>query len=73
MCRVLVACTAPGPRILTAHLLIRRVISVPSDPVVWIVGAKGDNRLHGFRGDTGDLLLPAGAGPLWRAFVISKP
>ena len=34
-----------------------------SDPVVWMVGAEGDNRLHGFKGDTGEPLLPAGAGP----------
>jgi len=32
-----------------------------SDPVVWIVGAEGDNRLHGFRGDTGELLFDGGA------------
>ena len=24
-----------------------------ADPIVWIVGAEGDRRLHGFRGDTG--------------------
>jgi outer membrane protein assembly factor BamB len=24
-----------------------------SDPIVWILGAEGDNRLHGFRGDNG--------------------
>ena len=24
-----------------------------SDPIVWALGAEGDNRLHGFRGDTG--------------------
>jgi hypothetical protein len=24
-----------------------------SDPIVWIIGAEGDNRLHAFRGDTG--------------------
>jgi hypothetical protein len=24
-----------------------------SEPIVWAVGAEGDNRLHGFRGDTG--------------------
>jgi PQQ-like domain len=34
-----------------------------SDPIVWIVGAEGDNRLHGFKGDTGEPLLPAGAAP----------
>jgi outer membrane protein assembly factor BamB len=27
-----------------------------SDPIVWTVGAEGDNRLHAFRGDTGELL-----------------
>jgi hypothetical protein len=27
-----------------------------SEPVVWILGAEGDNRLHGFRGDTGEVL-----------------
>jgi outer membrane protein assembly factor BamB len=25
-----------------------------SSPVVWIVGAEGDNQLHGFKGDTGE-------------------
>jgi hypothetical protein len=34
-----------------------------SDPIVWMVGAEGDNRLHGFKGDTGEPLLPGGAGP----------
>ena len=24
-----------------------------ANPIVWIVGAEGDNRLHGYRGDTG--------------------
>ncbi len=33
-----------------------------SNPIVWILGAEGDRRLHGFRGDTGDLLF-AGGGP----------
>src|SRR6266436_2804693 len=28
-----------------------------ADPIVWIVGAEGDNRLHGFRGDTGEPIL----------------
>jgi hypothetical protein len=28
-----------------------------SDPVVWMLGAQGDNRLHGFRGDTGEPLF----------------
>jgi hypothetical protein len=32
-----------------------------ADPVVWFLGAEGDNRLHAFRGDTGEPLLSAGA------------
>jgi hypothetical protein len=28
-----------------------------SDPVVWMVGAEGDNRLHGFKGDSGEELF----------------
>lgn len=28
-----------------------------ANPIVWIVGAEGDNRLHGFRGDTGEALF----------------
>jgi outer membrane protein assembly factor BamB len=28
-----------------------------SNPVVWIVGAEGDNQLHGFKGDTGEPLF----------------
>lgn len=31
-----------------------------SNPIVWIVGAEGDNRLHGFRGDTGEPLFAGG-------------
>lgn len=27
-----------------------------TNPIVWIVGAEGDDRLHGFRGDTGETL-----------------
>ena len=30
-----------------------------ADPIVWIVGAESDNRLHGFRGDTGEPLVAA--------------
>jgi hypothetical protein len=33
-----------------------------SNPVVWILGAEGDERLHGYRGDTGEPLF-AGGGP----------
>jgi outer membrane protein assembly factor BamB len=32
-----------------------------SNPVVWIVGAEGDDQLHGFRGDTGQPLFNGGA------------
>ena len=28
-----------------------------SNPVVWMLGAEGDNRLHGFKGDTGEELF----------------
>ena len=28
-----------------------------ANPIVWILGAEGDNRLHGLRGDTGDVLF----------------
>jgi len=31
-----------------------------SNPIVWAVGAEGDNRLHGFRGDTGAVLFAGG-------------
>ena len=33
-----------------------------SNPIVWILGAEGDDRLHGYRGDTGEPLF-AGGGP----------
>jgi hypothetical protein len=28
-----------------------------ANPIVWILGAEGDNRLHAFRGDTGEVLF----------------
>jgi hypothetical protein len=31
-----------------------------SDPIVWAVGAEGDDRLHGFRGDTGEEIFTGG-------------
>jgi hypothetical protein len=31
-----------------------------ADPIVWAVGAEGDGRLHGFRGDTGQELYAGG-------------
>jgi hypothetical protein len=31
-----------------------------SNPIVWIAGAEGDERLHGFRGDTGESLFASG-------------
>lgn len=33
-----------------------------SNPIVWIVGAEGDERLHGYRGDSGEPLF-TGGGP----------
>jgi PQQ enzyme-like repeat protein len=33
-----------------------------SNPIVWMVGAEGDGRLHGFRGDNGEPLF-TGGGP----------
>ena len=32
-----------------------------ANPIVWVVGAEGDNRLHGFRGDTGAVIFGGGA------------
>jgi hypothetical protein len=29
--------------------------------MVWIVGAEGDNRLHGFKGDTGEPIFTGGS------------
>ena len=31
-----------------------------ANPIVWAVGAEGDNRLHGFRGDTGAVIFSGG-------------
>jgi outer membrane protein assembly factor BamB len=31
-----------------------------SDPIIWVVGAEGDGRLHGFRGDNGEQLFSGG-------------
>jgi hypothetical protein len=28
-----------------------------ADPIVWVVGAEGDNQLHGFRGDNGQAVF----------------
>jgi hypothetical protein len=28
-----------------------------SNPIVWVLGAEGDNQLHGFRGDTAGTLF----------------
>jgi hypothetical protein len=32
-----------------------------SEPIVWIVGAEGDNRLHAYKGETGEPLLAGGS------------
>jgi outer membrane protein assembly factor BamB len=31
-----------------------------SDPIVWVTGAGGDDLLHGYRGDTGEVLFTSG-------------
>jgi hypothetical protein len=33
-----------------------------SNPIIWIIGAEGDGRMHGYRGDTGEPLF-LGGGP----------
>jgi hypothetical protein len=38
-----------------------------------MVGAEGDNRLHGFKGDAGEPPFPADARPAMMGIVISKP
>jgi PQQ-like domain len=40
-----------------------------ADPIVWSVGAEGDNRLHGFRGDTGQPVFASDPLPGLRHFV----
>jgi len=32
-----------------------------SNPIVWVLGAEGDGRLHGYRGDTGEPLFTGDA------------
>ncbi len=32
-----------------------------ANPIVWILGAEGDDRLHGYRGDTGEPLFDGGS------------
>ena len=40
-----------------------------ADPIVWIAGAERDNRLHGFRGDTGQEVFTGDPLPGLRHFV----
>jgi hypothetical protein len=40
-----------------------------ADPVVWSIGAEGDNQLHGFRGDKGEELFKSDELPGLRQFV----
>jgi hypothetical protein len=40
-----------------------------ADPIIWIVGAEGDEKLHGFRGDTGEALFTGEPLPGLRHFV----
>jgi outer membrane protein assembly factor BamB len=40
-----------------------------ADPIVWVAGAEGDGRLHGFRGDTGQAVIASAKLPQLRHFV----
>ncbi|HUN39447.1 MAG TPA: PQQ-binding-like beta-propeller repeat protein [Acetobacteraceae bacterium] len=40
-----------------------------ADPIVWVAGAEGDERLHGYRGDTGVALYASDPLPGLRHFV----
>jgi outer membrane protein assembly factor BamB len=46
-----------------------------TDPVVWMLGAQGDNRLYGFRADTGERLFVSAALPGLQHFqtLIATP
>jgi hypothetical protein len=67
---VLKIAAAPSPRLATAWCGAVRGAGSPivtttdgrNEPIVWILGAEGDDRLHGFRGDTGQELF-SGGGP----------
>ena len=39
------------------------------DPIIWVVGAHGDNRLHAFRGDTGEQIFLSPALPAARRYA----
>jgi hypothetical protein len=60
----------PSPKISTAWCAAVNgrgapIVTLDDDntsPIVWMVGAEGDDRLHGFRGDTGAPVF-AGGGP----------
>jgi hypothetical protein len=45
-----------------------------NNTIVWVVGASGDQRLHGYDGDTGAVIF-AGGGPneLWQARTRTAP
>jgi hypothetical protein len=42
-----------------------------ANSIVWMVGAEGDNRLHGYRGDAGEELTKGPANP-WRGSATSS-
>ena len=46
-----------------------------SNPIVWALGAEGDNRLHGFRGDTGEPIVVSEplSGLRWLQSLIATP
>ena len=60
---------APSPSVTTAWCGALRGRGAPivtttdghSNPTVWMLGAEGDNRLHAFRGDTGEPIFASEA------------
>lgn len=61
---------APRPRVASAWCAVLRgtrpapIVTTTdgsAEPIVWVVGAAGDNRLHGFRGDTGEPVFAGGS------------
>jgi hypothetical protein len=49
-------CAATGP----VGSPIATTTDGTSDPIVWVIGAEGDQRLHGFDGDTGAVVYDGG-------------
>ena len=75
---VLAITAQPAPSITTAWCASLASTGVPivttsdgvADPVVWIVGSEGDALLHGYRGDTGQVLFSGAPMTRLRRFVV---